>query len=414
MLKEYKIDDFNDVIFENEVHNNEPFIIRGLELNGLKDKWTQDYFESINNFKSKIVPVMVSSKAKVHAPVKDYEEDKKVYFGESKEMPIIDALRHALSTDNSDYYYNLLEAQIPELFSDIPLPEFVRNRGVWGNLWVGNYNTTRLHFDVFNNFYFQIKGKKKFILCKPDSYLHLYPVSSNTSSIKNIEDASEKQFPLLKYVEKINVTLEEGDFLYLPSFWWHHVQSVEPYISYNYWGIPHIESYMCASGSYYICKHFEIGDFCNLYYQHTKALSNWNYTYIEMSQRLLYKGYNWISVLLLLSFLENYLINACKVAQIDLTSQLAEIEARLEKFKNRPEEVNVRTITNETIAEDRLSEISNAAYNNQLLDKNDIDNIKSWINYIKPAKIRDNLALRPERINDMILGLETLINKNMH
>ena len=95
---------------------------------------------------------------------------------------------------------------------------------------------TSFHYDVDPNLYFQIKGSKKWQLIHPkyyqnmSTYPHLHP-SDRQSQIKNINQTLS-----LDALECIEFELRAGDMLFLPSFWFHKVQTVSPWsASFNFW-----------------------------------------------------------------------------------------------------------------------------------------------------------------------------------
>lgn len=115
------------------------------------------------------------------------------------------------------------------------------------NLWMGGRNvTTHLHYDSFHNAYIQVHGRKRFNLLSPDQHLqvhvhpYLHPYSQQaqvnfTSEVRNLPS----KFPLWRPTETerktLQVDLNEGDVLYIPPFWFHHVSALEPSISVNTW-----------------------------------------------------------------------------------------------------------------------------------------------------------------------------------
>ena len=117
----------------------------------------------------------------------------------------------------------------------IPSDEIVQS-----NLWLGPKGTkSALHFDLLNNFFFQLYGSKTFFLVCPNSLFKIYPSSpfgpSPNSSIIDLLNINEGNFPKIKEVNIFKVTLQAGSCLFLPSCWWHQVISHETSISINIW-----------------------------------------------------------------------------------------------------------------------------------------------------------------------------------
>ena len=100
---------------------------------------------------------------------------------------------------------------------------------------------TPLHYDLCHGFLSQIIGKKKVILFSPDDWRNLYP-RSITSSCRNSSKISldlwmngdENQisrFPNVGNAKILEVILDEGEMLYIPPFFWHFVETINPSVS---------------------------------------------------------------------------------------------------------------------------------------------------------------------------------------
>lgn len=115
-----------------------------------------------------------------------------------------------------------------------------RDEIVQSNLWIGPKGTkSAFHFDLLNNFFLQLYGSKTFYLACPNSLLSVYPSSafgfSPNTSIIDLLNKNDENFPKLKEVNIYKVTLQAGSCLFLPSCWWHQVISNETSISINIW-----------------------------------------------------------------------------------------------------------------------------------------------------------------------------------
>ena len=92
---------------------------------------------------------------------------------------------------------------------------------------------TALHAAYTNNFFIMIQGEKKWTFFNPNQLALLYPhfskkgiYMSSESRFLNMNDDIENvsyNFPLLKYAERYEVELKEGDILYNPKSWFHSV-----------------------------------------------------------------------------------------------------------------------------------------------------------------------------------------------
>ncbi|RAP32669.1 hypothetical protein DID77_04320 [Candidatus Marinamargulisbacteria bacterium SCGC AG-439-L15] len=163
-----------------------------------------------------------------------------------KTMPLSEYidLIHSESPESKNSYLaqqSILE-KIPRLADDIGVLDYFEGHLPLVNLYFGPKGSrTPLHFDYVPNLYAQIRGKKRLIIFPPGRYTQYYPNPhpklGHFSQVDplNIETAKYRSFPSDK---AIDVTLEPGDMLYLPSLWWHDVQGLEPNISLSYWWMP--------------------------------------------------------------------------------------------------------------------------------------------------------------------------------
>ena len=130
---------------------------------------------------------------------------------------------------------------IPELRDDVRVPEFGQNAS-WQNtrFWLSAANTSApLHRDLAENLFFQIVGRKRFVLYPPSASPWLYS-NPLTSALPNYsrfdpEEPDYDRFPLGREVTPSEVILEPGDSLFLPSRWWHLTRSLDVSASFNFW-----------------------------------------------------------------------------------------------------------------------------------------------------------------------------------
>jgi len=130
---------------------------------------------------------------------------------------------------------------LAELARDVRLPEYVADgsRPV-PYLWLGAGGaTTQLHYDINNNFHALIRGRKTFVLFPPDQSRRLYPTSVFSPrrhfSRVRLEAPDDEAFPALREARGLQVRLERGDMLFLPSLWWHEVRTEAPSLAVNWW-----------------------------------------------------------------------------------------------------------------------------------------------------------------------------------
>ena len=133
------------------------------------------------------------------------------------------------------------------LSADVHKFDFAALRG-WGfpvisamHLFVGSEATCyHTHYDLNPNLHFQLVGRKRFLLFPPDSWPHLHPFpihhDLDRRSRVNLDAPDDERFPTWREARGMAIELQPGDCLYIPPFWWHHVQTVTtPCVSMAVW-----------------------------------------------------------------------------------------------------------------------------------------------------------------------------------
>ena len=82
------------------------------------------------------------------------------------------------------------------------------------------------------NLFFQIEGRKKWTLIDPNFTLMIYPVippepSYGESLIDQYDMKPDPRARLFQYCPQQEVTLEPGDILFIPPYYWHSVRNLE-------------------------------------------------------------------------------------------------------------------------------------------------------------------------------------------
>jgi hypothetical protein len=111
-------------------------------------------------------------------------------------------------------------------------------------IWLGNVVTTPTHFDESNNVACVVSGTRRFTLFPPEQIANLYvgPLghapTGTPISLASVADPDFKRFPRFSdaLAAAVVAELEPGDAIYIPTLWWHHVQSLSKYnMLVNYW-----------------------------------------------------------------------------------------------------------------------------------------------------------------------------------
>ena len=108
-------------------------------------------------------------------------------------------------------------------------------------------NVTPTHFDGFENLLVCLCGTKRLWLYPPSDARHLYcgggprrePSRAAAPPFQVYDELTEElraALPEVAHARPLEVELRKGDFLYLPSCWWHCVEgSRERNMILNYW-----------------------------------------------------------------------------------------------------------------------------------------------------------------------------------
>lgn len=134
-----------------------------------------------------------------------------------------------------------INQSFPELKSDIYFDSLLPSEKLGLKyLWYGpGGNTTGLHYDTMDNFFVQLYGQKRWIMSEPDSFINLYPRSS-FSHYPRVTDFNPlrpdfERFPKARKVQFYDITVNPGNVLFAPPYWWHQVTSYSTIISVNIW-----------------------------------------------------------------------------------------------------------------------------------------------------------------------------------
>jgi Cupin-like domain len=127
------------------------------------------------------------------------------------------------------YLQDLDFARVPELRDDVVVPEYL-GRATWSatKLWLGSAGCiTPLHFDNVYNLHAIVRGQKRFLIYPPEQYRHLYPVALThricTASQVDVDAPDLQCFPRFAQARPFSITLREGEMIFMPPFFWHHV-----------------------------------------------------------------------------------------------------------------------------------------------------------------------------------------------
>ena len=112
------------------------------------------------------------------------------------------------------------------------------------SFWLGTPTKVSAHFDFPDNIACVVAGRRRFTLFPPEQIDNLYvgPIdltpSGQAISLVDIDDPDLQRYPKFAKAQECAqiFELDPGDALYIPSMWWHHVVSLEPFnLLVNYW-----------------------------------------------------------------------------------------------------------------------------------------------------------------------------------
>ncbi|WP_421567078.1 cupin-like domain-containing protein [Stenotrophomonas sp. PD6] len=112
------------------------------------------------------------------------------------------------------------------------------------SIWIGNRVTASCHYDTPDNLACCAVGRRKFTLFPPEQIDNLYPgpleptPGGQVVSVVDFDQPDFDRHPRFRdaLASAQTAVLEPGDAIFIPSMWWHHVRSLEPFnVLVNYW-----------------------------------------------------------------------------------------------------------------------------------------------------------------------------------
>ena len=125
----------------------------------------------------------------------------------------------------------------PELANDLSIPKlepYLKRRNTWNQFFIGQKATgSGYHCAGIWNFFFMVEGQKKWTFVDPEMSFMIYPAMATgalayASLIGFPERADLSYYSLYKYCPRYEVTLNPGDVLLNPPWWWHTIDNLTP------------------------------------------------------------------------------------------------------------------------------------------------------------------------------------------
>ena len=134
---------------------------------------------------------------------------------------------------------------------DTCLPGFTAENSLeFGNIdplasiWIGNRTRIAAHYDLPDNIACVVAGRRRFTLFPPEQLENLYagpldftPAGQQVSLV-DFHNPDLDRFPRFGQAKQhaLVVDMAPGDAIFIPSMWWHHVESLGSFnILLNYW-----------------------------------------------------------------------------------------------------------------------------------------------------------------------------------
>ena len=209
-----------------------PLVVRGF----LKDspavkKWNLDYFKS--RYGKVTLPTVMKAD---YRKIKNYIRSQANF----KYMTLANFI-NSMERGEKSYVNNVsrIFGLHPELLDDLDLGKIhqytgkdVKNSSGVTHMFMGGKGTaSSLHSSYTGNFFYNVKGRKKWYLIEPKYSRYLLPALSKTGlfAVSEIDIFNTKKGSPVLRIPRYEFTLQEGDLLFNPPWWWHAVRNETPY-----------------------------------------------------------------------------------------------------------------------------------------------------------------------------------------
>lgn len=218
-------DDFK----KNFYRTNTPVVIKNFSINWpAREKWNWEYFKEVVGEKE--VGVYNNVKSDSYTPIN--KADAYMKFGDYLEMVKKGPVELRI------FLFNVL-SHAPQLVKDFSWPDEYLKGLVkkFPMLFVGGAGSvTHMHFDIDMShiLHTQFAGRKRVLLFPFKEQHKLYRKPFEVLSLadfthyhQNSGKPDYEKFPALKLAEGLDIVLEHGDTLFMPSAYWHHMEYLD-------------------------------------------------------------------------------------------------------------------------------------------------------------------------------------------
>lgn len=239
-----EITDIDRVRFESEiVPAGRPVVLRGLTADWPAVAAARQSDDALANYLSHFasadpVPIWVAPAAL--AGRYDFADDFSALNHQRQTLPMAELLRILLAAradhDAPGIYAGGLPIarHLPGLAQANPNPLLDPARDMLVSLWIGNHSKTATHWDLPQNLACVVAGRRRFMLFPTDQVANLYvgpldvTLAGQPTSMVDPAAPDFDRFPRFRQaLQHAQVAeLGPGDALYVPSLWWHHVETL--------------------------------------------------------------------------------------------------------------------------------------------------------------------------------------------
>lgn len=223
------VDSIDPESFKKEFYKpGTPLVIKNLSHQWpAYSKWNWQYFKELIG--AKTVPLYHNEKSDAYTPINKADDYKT--FGEYVDMISKGPAAWRI------FLFNIFD-HAPQLLQDFIWPEQLMKGFVkkYPMLFTGGKGSvTHMHFDIdlSHIFHTQFIGRKRILLFPFSEQHKLYRKPWEVLSLADFTEYYKegkidyKKFPALKHAVGIDLTLEHGDTLFMPSGYWHHMEYLE-------------------------------------------------------------------------------------------------------------------------------------------------------------------------------------------
>jgi hypothetical protein len=218
----------------------------------IAERWTPDYLAGVS--KSQRVTLSRASDGRYQCDPS--HDGARSHAFDNSETEFGEIAQRLVDPDAGDQIYVMQQSipdKLPDLLDNLVVPRWIETQRPDINLWFGRRTMTQLHFDYSNNFFAQLYGTKVFTMFDPRDSDRLYPYHHDTAtahlSYVDPERPDLGKYPDFAHAPGIHFTMQAGELLFLPAFWWHHVSAPGVAVSVNFWWSPQLRQVLDAQNS---------------------------------------------------------------------------------------------------------------------------------------------------------------------